>query len=67
MDLTKQPYKQLLGMLYDLIAQRSSGKISPGEYYSRSSTILEELAKRKAKEKAKHSVNKAYDRAMRGI
>lgn len=67
MKLDKKTNKQLLGMLYDLISQRSKGRMSPGEYRSRSSTILEEMSKREKNEKSKYSVNEAYDRAMRGI
>ena len=67
MDLKNKTKNELENMIYDLISQRINGKISPGEYSSRVDVVLAELAKHLNKEKAKQTINDAYDRAMRGI
>lgn len=67
MDLSSKTKKELTDMIYDLISQRTNGKISPGEYSSRVYTVLEELAKHISKNRVEQTINDAYDRAMRGI
>ena len=67
MDLRNKSKQELENMIYDLIDQRISAKISPGEYSSRIDLILREMAKFISAEKAKQTINDAYDRAMRGI
>ena len=67
MNLKNKSKQELESMIYDLINQRMSAKISPGEYSSRIDLILQELAKYISAEKAKQTINDAYDRAMRGI
>jgi len=69
MDLKKKSTSELMDMMYDLIIQRSDGKISPGEYRSRVSNIVTEMASRTTTKKVrKKDINAdAYDRAMRGI
>ena len=67
MNLQNKSKEELENMIYDLINQRMSAKISPGEYSSRIDLILRELAKYISAEKAKQTITDAYDRAMRGI
>jgi hypothetical protein len=65
MDVQSKSEVDLEEMLIDLMTQRVTGNISPGEYKAKAEPILTEYHKRLYGKKKRSS--DAYDRAMRGI
>jgi len=65
MNVQSKTEVELEEMLIDLMTQRVTGDISPGEYKAKAEPILSEYHKRLYGKKRSNS--DAYDRAMRGI
>lgn len=65
MDVQSKTEAELEEMVIDLMTQRVTGNISPGEYKAKAEPILTEYYK-KLYGKNKN-ITDAYDRAMRGI
>jgi len=65
MDVQSRTEIELEEMLIDLMTQRVTGDISPGEYKAKAEPILSEYHKRLYGKKK--TTADAYDRAMRGI
>ena len=61
-DLDKLTIYQLEEIIIDLLARRTQGTMSPGEYRARAIDVVDAYYKKLREEQTKHNDN--YDRAM---
>lgn len=58
---------ELEELIIELMTERVIGNISPGEYRAKIQPVLDAYRKKVKNEKENFDVNKAYERAMKGV